>query len=79
MRKVVQRLPASLRPKAKAYGHVIKLNKQGKVTSDLQDPSGNYPLTTGVLETTDMLYISSLTASYVAVVEKANLPKGEDE
>jgi hypothetical protein len=26
-----------------------------------------------------MLYISSLTASYVAVVEKANLPKGEDE
>ncbi|CAD5272502.1 Strictosidine synthase [Alteromonas sp. 38] len=79
LRKVVQRLPASLRPKAKAYSHVIKLNEQGKVTSDLQDPSGNYPLTTGVLETADMLYISSLTASYVAVVEKANLPKGEDE
>ncbi|PHS59447.1 MAG: strictosidine synthase [Alteromonas sp.] len=79
LRKVVQRLPASLRPKAKAYGHVIKLNKQGKVTNDLQDPSGNYPLTTGVLETADMLYISSLTASSVAVVEKANLPKGEDE
>ena len=79
LRKVVQRLPASLRPKAKAYSHVIKLNEQGKVTSDLQDPSGNYPLTTGVLETADMLYISSLTASYVAVVENANLPKGEDE
>ncbi|AMJ87064.1 SMP-30/gluconolactonase/LRE family protein [Alteromonas stellipolaris] len=79
LRKVVQRLPASLRPKAKAYGHVIKINEQGKVTRDLQDPTGHYPLTTGVLETTDMLYISSLTAPHVAVINKANLPKGDDE
>lgn len=74
LRKVVQRLPASLRPKAKGYGHVIKINEQGKVISDLQDPSGSYPLTTGVLETADMLYISSLTAPHVAVLKKANLP-----
>ncbi|MBQ4830165.1 strictosidine synthase family protein [Alteromonas sp. MMG017] len=79
LRKVVQRLPVSLRPKAKAYGHVIKVNEQGNVTSDLQDPTGHYPLTTGVLETTDMLYISSLTAPHVAVIKKANLPKGDDE
>ncbi|MDO6566122.1 SMP-30/gluconolactonase/LRE family protein [Alteromonas sp. 1_MG-2023] len=74
LRKIVQRLPAFLRPKAKDYGHVIKISKQGKVIDDLQDPSGGYPLTTGVLETADMLYISSLTAPTVAVLNKANLP-----
>ena len=73
LRKVVQRLPAFMRPKASNYGHVIKISEKGKVIVDLQDPSGAYPLTTGVLETADKLYISSLSAPHVAVLNKANL------
>jgi len=66
LRKVIQRLPAFMRPKAKAYGHVIKLSEGGQVLLSLQDPSGAYPLTTGVLETPDFLYISSLSADKLA-------------
>ncbi|MFT5675495.1 MAG: sugar lactone lactonase YvrE [Paraglaciecola sp.] len=66
LRKMVQRLPESMRPKAQEYGHVIKLSENGQILQSLQDPSGSYPLTTGVLETSDFLYISSLTADKLA-------------
>ena len=65
LRKIVQRLPRFMRPVAKDYGHVIKINENGQVIMDLQDPSVEYPFTTGVLETSDALYISSLTAKSV--------------
>ena len=66
LRKVVQRLPEFMRPKAQEYGHLVKFSESGKVLQSLQDPSGSYPLTTGVLETADFLYISSLTADTLA-------------
>ena len=36
--------------------------RSGRVTDDLQDPSGAYPDTTGATETADRLYIHSLQA-----------------
>jgi sugar lactone lactonase YvrE len=66
LRKIIQRLPAILRPKPQHYGHVIKINSHGEVLQSLQDPSGRYPMTTGVLETYDSLFISSLTTSSLA-------------
>lgn len=66
LRKVVQRLPQWLRPQAQAYGHVIQMDGSGRVLQSLQDPQGSYPQTTGVLETADYWYISSLTAAGVA-------------
>jgi hypothetical protein len=45
-----------------AYGHVIAFTEDGKIVADLQDPSGGYPQTTGVLETGDRLYVQSLDA-----------------
>lgn len=66
MRKMVQRLPAALRPKAVAYGHVIAVDSDGRVTHDLQDPDGSYPLTTSVTETDDYLYLGSLVAPGIA-------------
>lgn len=66
LRKVVQRLPAFMRPKAQEYGHVIKFSESGQVLQSLQDPSGDYPLSTGVLETAEYLYISSLNADKLA-------------
>nr|MBP6277711.1 SMP-30/gluconolactonase/LRE family protein [Limnohabitans sp.] len=62
MRKVTLRLPRALWPIPKAYGHVMAFTEDGKVVNDLQDPSGQYPETTGVTETAERLYIQSLHA-----------------
>jgi len=60
LRKVIQRLPAFIRPKAKSYGHIIAIDDQGKVVYNLQDPSKKYGYNTGALIHNDTLYISSL-------------------
>ncbi|MBL8272024.1 SMP-30/gluconolactonase/LRE family protein [Steroidobacter sp.] len=62
LRKVLLRLPRSFLPLGKPYGHVFAFDEDGRVTEDLQDPSGAYPETTGVTETEDRLYIHSLDA-----------------
>ncbi|MBK9572389.1 MAG: SMP-30/gluconolactonase/LRE family protein [Rhodoferax sp.] len=62
LRKVTLRLPRALWPIPKAYGHVMAFTEDGKIVADLQDPSGSYPETTAVTETTDRLYIQSLHA-----------------
>ena len=62
LRKVLLRLPRSLLPLGKPYGHVFAIDESGNVLEDLQDPSGAYPETTGATETADRLYIHSLHA-----------------
>lgn len=62
MRKVLLRLPRFLLPVGEPYGHVFAFDEAGRVTEDLQDPTGAYPQTTGVTETADRLYIHSLNA-----------------
>lgn len=64
LRKMVQRLPAILRPKAQNYGMVVNFGLDGHILNVLHDPSGAYPLTTGAYDPNDgWLYISSLSAS----------------
>ncbi|NND00402.1 MAG: strictosidine synthase family protein, partial [Gammaproteobacteria bacterium] len=72
-RKIIQRLPAFLRPNVVPYGHVLAINAAGEVLVSLQDPAGAYPATTGALETDDHLYVSSLTAPILARFNKAEL------
>ena len=72
LRKVVMRLPKSLWPIPPNYGHVIAFDEAGTIVADLQDPSGQYPETTGVIETTDRLYIQSLNAKSIAWLMKAD-------
>jgi hypothetical protein len=62
MRKLTLRLPRSMWPIPKAYGHVFAFTEDGKVVADMQDTTGAYPETTAVTETTDRLYIQSLHA-----------------
>lgn len=71
-RSVIQRLPSFMRPKAIAYGHIIAFDEHGKILMSLQDPDGDYPITTGVLETKSHLYISSLMADSVANLAKVD-------
>jgi len=72
MRKVIQRLPEFLRPKAQHYGHVIAINDAGEVVFNLQDPLGIYGHTTGALEVGDKLYISSLHETALGVTSNVN-------
>jgi sugar lactone lactonase YvrE len=62
LRKVILRLPRFLLPLGESYGHVFAIDEDGRVTADLQDPSGTYPDTTGATETADRLYIQTLHA-----------------
>ena len=73
MRKVVQRMPAFLRPKAIAYGHIIAIDETGLVVEDLQDPDGGYPINTSVTEAKDYLYIGSLVAPVLGRLEKSKV------
>jgi sugar lactone lactonase YvrE len=61
LRKVLLRLPHFLLPLGEPYGHVFAIDEEGRVTEDLQDPSGAYD-TTGATETAARLYIHSLQA-----------------
>ncbi len=62
LQKILLRLPRSLLPLGESYGHVFAIDEDGRVTADLQDPSGAYPEATGATETADRLYIHSLHA-----------------
>jgi sugar lactone lactonase YvrE len=73
LRKVVQRLPDFLRPKAFPYGHIIALNGAGEIIIDLQDPTGAYPLNTSVTESHEYLYLGSLITPAIGRLVKAKV------
>jgi len=66
MRQALQRFPQFLHPKVEPYGAVFAINSQGDVLANLQDPKGNIYTTTGAFETESYLYVSSLTAPFLA-------------
>ncbi|MFI5400884.1 MAG: SMP-30/gluconolactonase/LRE family protein [SAR324 cluster bacterium] len=71
LRKMIQRLPALLRPAAVPFSHVVAIDGSGKVVADLQDPRGAYPAITGAIETKDYLYVSSLVTPVLARLPKS--------
>ncbi|UTA49500.1 SMP-30/gluconolactonase/LRE family protein [Simiduia sp. 21SJ11W-1] len=70
MRKLVQRLPAAIRPKAQHYGMVVKMDVNGRVLEQLQDPSGRFFTTTGAAETENFLFVSRLHGKTLARLNK---------
>jgi sugar lactone lactonase YvrE len=73
LRKVIQRMPAFVRPKAVPYGHIIAMDGDGKILIDLQDPDGEYPINTSVTEAEEYLYIGSLVAPVLARLKKSKI------
>ena len=73
VRKVIQRMPAFLRPQAIAYGHIIAIDETGLVVEDLQDTDGGYPINSSVIETKDYLYIGSLVAPVLGRLDKSKV------
>jgi sugar lactone lactonase YvrE len=71
VRTMIQRLAAFVRPKAVAYGHVVAIDGTGRVLASLQDPEGNYRLTTGATEAGDYIYVGSLVMPSLGRLPKA--------
>ncbi len=70
VRKLVQRLPAALRPKAQRYGFVLRIDGDGTVLETLQGPDGAYALTTGAVESPDgRLVVTSLTEPRIGFLQ----------
>jgi len=60
LRKVVQRLPAFLRPSAVPSSHVFAIDGEGSVLRSLQDPAARYPAMTGACEAGERVYLTRL-------------------
>lgn len=73
MRKVIQRLPAFMRPNVIHYGMVLAIDENGKVLQNLQAPNGEVYATTGAWETDDYLFVSSLTMPTLPRYSKKDL------
>lgn len=71
MRKIIMRLPAAIRPKPQRYGFVMRFDGDGTMLDVLQDPTGNYALVTGGIDTGDgRVLITSLTETRLGYLEK---------
>jgi len=73
LRKIVQRLPARLRPQAVPSSHVFAIDGEGVVLMNLQGPIARFPTLTGVLETRTALYLTSLFGNELGVLSKEDL------
>ena len=59
-----------MRPKPQRYGFVLRIDEAGNVLETLQDPSGAYALTTGLIEGADgTRYITSVTEPDLGVID----------
>lgn len=73
LRKVTQRLPAFLRPKAEPSSHIIAITGDGQVLMNLQDSAATVPALTGAFETRDAIWLSSLFGNRLARIDKEQL------
>ncbi|MEL6302666.1 MAG: SMP-30/gluconolactonase/LRE family protein [Pseudomonadota bacterium] len=70
LRKVIMRLPSSMRPAPVRYGFVGRVDTEGEVIETLQDPSGKFALTTGAISLPDgRVLITSLTEPSLGILE----------
>ena len=70
VRKIVQRLPGMFRPKPLRYGFVVRIDGDGNVLETLQDPSGEYALTTGAVDGPDgSVIVTSLTEKRLGILQ----------
>lgn len=53
LRRVIMRLPDTMKPAPTRYGFVLRMDAEGRVLETLQDPGGAYALTTGAVTIPD--------------------------
>lgn len=76
LRKLVQRLPAFVRPKPLRYGFIARMDENGNIIETLQGPSGDFALTTGAIDGPGgpggKIYVSSLTEPDLGIINRSD-------
>ena len=63
------RLPDAMKPAPTRYGFILRMDAEGRVIETLQDPAGNYALTTGAVTLPDgRIAVTSLTEPRLGVL-----------
>lgn len=73
LRKIIQRLPAFLKPEEEDYSHVFAFDAQGNILVDLQNPHPAYLKISGVTETKEFLYMHSVEENQLGRIRKKNI------
>jgi sugar lactone lactonase YvrE len=73
LRKLTQRLPAFVRPKAEPSSHIIGITGDGQVLMNLQNTAATVPALTGAYETREAIWLSSLFGNRLARMDKDKL------
>lgn len=73
LRRMIQRLPAAVRPKAEPLSHVIAIDGDGNVLMNMHDPSHRFPTLTGVVETREALYLTTLFGNSLPRLAKRDI------
>ncbi|MEL6863734.1 MAG: SMP-30/gluconolactonase/LRE family protein [Bacteroidota bacterium] len=73
LRKIIVRLPKSLRPAPERYGFILGLDQNGQIKYNLQDPNGKYAQISSVQQFGDKLYLGSLAENGVGVFDLTTL------
>lgn len=70
LRRVIMRLPDAMKPAPTRYGFILRIDADGRVLETLQDPTGNYALTTGAITLPDgHLAVTSLTEPVLGLLK----------
>jgi len=77
LRRLSHRLPSSLKPKPVRHGIVLGFTPDGTLRYNLQDAGGKVAVTTGARWHEGRLFIGSLTASTLAVLDLGDVPTVE--
>lgn len=68
-RRVVMRLPDAMKPAPTRYGFIFRMDADGNVIETLQDPTGDYALTTGAVTLADgRVVVTSLTEPRLGIL-----------
>ncbi|EOY5049679.1 hypothetical protein [Serratia marcescens] len=75
LRKLIWRLPKFMQPKAVRTVWAMAFNEGGAVLADMQGSADNFFTATGVVETNGRLYMASVEAGGIAVLDITSVPK----
>lgn len=70
LRRIIMRLPEAMKPAPTRYGAILRIDAAGNVLETLQDPAGNYALTTGAITLPDgRIAVTSLTEPHLGLLQ----------
>lgn len=69
LRRVIMRLPEAMKPAPTRYGFILRIDAEGEVIETLQDPAGDYALTTGAVTLPDgRIAVTSLIEPHLGLL-----------